>query len=205
MENKKRVNGSRKGSAFEREICKKLSLWFSHGNREDLFHRTAGSGARSTVRAKKGKATANSAGDIGYLDAIGKPLIEAITFELKCGYNHADTTALIDTLPQRKKPQLLEFVWQAVISSQNAKSRYWAVIHKRNGKQTLIHFPLSMWMKIQEHYNETTDTVMAEHYTFVQVTYLPSQGGGVKCVVATPLTKFLEVVPPEVFCQKSAH
>ena len=187
MKSKKRVNSMRKGSSFERTVCRQLSLWFSDGKSEDLFYRTAGSGARSTARAKKGKTTANSAGDIGYLDAAGKPLIEAITFELKCGYNNTDTTSLIDTAPGRKRPQLSEFVEQAIDSANNAKSTYWAVIHKRNGKQALIHFPMSMWQRIQEFF---------VHQGSLQITYVSAE---VREIVSMPFAAFLEIVPPELF------
>jgi len=187
MKSKKRVNSMRKGSSFEKEICKQLSLWFSHDEREDLFYRTAGSGARSTSRAKRGKTTANSAGDIGYLDASGKPLMEAITFELKCGYNNTDTTSLIDTAPGRKRPQLLEFIEQAVDSAKNAQSKYWAVIHKRNGKQALIHFPMSMWQQIQE---------LVVNRGNLQITYVSAD---VHEIVSMPFATFLKIVPPELF------
>jgi hypothetical protein len=187
MKSKKRVNSMRKGSGFERTVCRQLSLWFSRGKNEDLFYRTAGSGARSTARAKKGKTTANSAGDIGYLDAAGKPLIEAITFELKCGYNNIDTTSLIDTAPRRKRPQLLEFIEQAVDSAKNAQSKYWAVIHKRNGKQALIQFPMSMWQQIQELFVNRSN---------LQITYVSAD---VHEIVSMPFATFLEIVPPELF------
>ena len=187
MKSKKRVNSIRKGSSFERTVCRQLSLWFSYGKNEDLFYRTAGSGARSTSRAKKGKTTANSAGDIGYLDAAGKPLIEAITFELKCGYNNTDTTSLIDTTPGRKRPQLLEFIEQAVDSAKNAQSKYWAVIHKRNGKQALIHFPMSLWQQIQELFVNRGN---------LQITYVSAT----ECeIVSMPFATFLEMVSPELF------
>ena len=32
--------GKQKGSAFEREICKKLSLWFTENERDDIFFRS---------------------------------------------------------------------------------------------------------------------------------------------------------------------
>ena len=185
-----------KGSAFEREICKTLSLWFSHGKRDDLFHRTAGSGAMSTARAKKGKETANSAGDIGYLDAAGKPLIEAITFELKCGYNKVDTTSLIDTPNRNKKPQLLEFVQQAIESRKKAKSKYWAVIHKRNAKRTLIHFPHSMLESIRHDYYCRFARYPNGH---LQITDIPTDATSFITVVSAPLDEFLEIASPEMF------
>lgn len=39
---------SAKGSSFEREFCKKLSLWVSDGKDPDIFWRTAGSGSMAT-------------------------------------------------------------------------------------------------------------------------------------------------------------
>ena len=75
-----------KGGNFEREISTLLSLNWSNGKRDDIFWRTGGSGARATSRFKRGKETSNETGDIGYKDAIGKPLIDIFNFELKTGY-----------------------------------------------------------------------------------------------------------------------
>jgi hypothetical protein len=43
----------RKGSAFERELCRDLSLWVSRAEHEDLFWRSAISGGRATNRVAK--------------------------------------------------------------------------------------------------------------------------------------------------------
>ncbi len=60
----KKGRGKSKGSSFEREVCKKLSYWISGGNEDDLFWRSAMSGGRATVSAKKGKKLNRHAGDI---------------------------------------------------------------------------------------------------------------------------------------------
>ena len=70
-----------KGSQFERQIAKELSKWFSRGERDDLFWRTAGSGARATTRMKQNIDTANSAGDLGFLHLEGKPFIDICLIE----------------------------------------------------------------------------------------------------------------------------
>lgn len=75
-----------KGSDFERNAVKALSWWWSYGERDDIFYRTAGSGARHTARMKKSISTYNSAGDVGYLDPEGKVLIDYFLIELKRGY-----------------------------------------------------------------------------------------------------------------------
>jgi len=41
--------GKAKGASFERDICRRLSLWVSAGKQEDVFWRSAMSGGRSTV------------------------------------------------------------------------------------------------------------------------------------------------------------
>ena len=76
-----------KGQNFQWKICKKLSKWWSDSQRDDIFCPTSQSGGRSTTRTKTGITTENSAGDVGYLDAIGKPLIDIVCIEVKRGYS----------------------------------------------------------------------------------------------------------------------
>ena len=58
------MNSKKKGNKYERIISKKLSLWLSNGERDDLFWRTQSSGGRFTQRMKVGKKTVNQDGDI---------------------------------------------------------------------------------------------------------------------------------------------
>lgn len=79
-----RKGGSKaKGSAMEREICKKLSLWVSHGKREDLYWRSAMSGGRATVAGRRGINLASQAGDISSVDKAGHVLTGDFYFETK--------------------------------------------------------------------------------------------------------------------------
>lgn len=57
-------NPKAKGSQFEREVCKKLSCWLTNDEREDVLWRSAMSGGRATIAAKKGKRLTAQAGDI---------------------------------------------------------------------------------------------------------------------------------------------
>lgn len=75
--------GKQKGSAFERKICKDLSLWITNGLQEDVFWRSAVSGGRSTVASRKGKRFANQAGDISSVHPAGHALIDAFVIECK--------------------------------------------------------------------------------------------------------------------------
>lgn len=135
------MSKSGKGSSFEREICKKLSLWWSDGQREDIFWRTSGSGARAKTRSKKGQSTFGQAGDIQATDPIGQPLIDVCTIELKRGYSKSTFADLADK-PKGAKPQLYEeFIEQASTDCLNAGSFSWMLITKRDRREALVFVP----------------------------------------------------------------
>jgi hypothetical protein len=76
--------GKQKGADFEREVCKKLSLWVSRGEKEDLFWRSAMSGGRATVYRKQGKGQlARQAGDITATAPEGHVLTDQWYIECK--------------------------------------------------------------------------------------------------------------------------
>ena len=80
---KSRGFGKRKGSAFERQICKSLSLWVTNGKRSDCFWRSAMSGGRATVAFKNTNEILRVAGDICATAPEGFELCERYYFELK--------------------------------------------------------------------------------------------------------------------------
>lgn len=92
-----------KGSSFEREVSKLLSLWFSEGKRDDLFWRTPGSGGRATSRNKAGKSTKGQYGDIFASDIEGKILEDNWNIELKTGYSKKSKKDLTDKKGKRAK------------------------------------------------------------------------------------------------------
>lgn len=75
--------GKAKGAAFEREVCRKLSMWLSNGVHEDVLWRSAMSGGRSTVAFKKGKKLAQQAGDISCIHPCGQKFIDRFFVECK--------------------------------------------------------------------------------------------------------------------------
>lgn len=78
-----------KGGEFEKEIAKQLSLWWTQDHdvpRDDIFYRTHGSGSRHTSRMKQSKSTANAAGDLMFIDEIGKSFLDYFIVEMKRGY-----------------------------------------------------------------------------------------------------------------------
>lgn len=79
----KRGAGKAKGSAFERETCRFLSLWISNGARKDIFWRTAGSGARNTNARNRGETLAYQGGDIGASDPMAYKFLDKFSVEIK--------------------------------------------------------------------------------------------------------------------------
>jgi hypothetical protein len=146
-------NSHRKGSDLERRIAVQLSLWWTDNQRDDVFWRTSGSGARATTRGKGGKSTFNAAGDICFIDDIGKDLLRVFTFELKCGYKDANLQRFIDSSAHNI---MLDWIAQAKRSAQAANSYFWAIISKQNRKETLIHFDNSFPAKINAPFTTVT-------------------------------------------------
>jgi hypothetical protein len=58
------MKGHLKGSAFERLLCRKLSLWLSHGERSDLLWRSSMSGGRATLQLAKDEVNRAQSGDL---------------------------------------------------------------------------------------------------------------------------------------------
>lgn len=150
------MSKSLKGGEFEREVCKMLSVWWTDGERSDVFWRTAGSGARATVRRKAGQETANSNGDIGALDPIGEPLISNCLFELKRGYNPTtkkksgektnnnwSVQDAMDRLPS-SKPSIFEQFWEKVCEEADHLGRSPFLIFQKDRRQKMIAFRRNM-------------------------------------------------------------
>ncbi len=138
------MSSSQKGSSFERTICKQLSLWWTDGDRDDVFWRTSGSGARATMRSKSGRGTKNQYGDIQATDPIGQPLIDLCTIEIKKGYGKYSYFDLIDKLPNETRQPYRKFILQAVDQCLEAGTKSWLLITKRDRKETVITMPISL-------------------------------------------------------------
>ena len=68
-----------KGGKFEREVCRKLSLWVSGGARRDVFWRSAMSGGRATVQGWE----VRQAGDVAAVAPEGHVLTDNFVIECK--------------------------------------------------------------------------------------------------------------------------
>ena len=144
------AKGSGKGSAFERKICKRLSLWWTDGERDDIFWRTAGSGARATGRAKQGKDTFGQYGDIQATDPDGQPLLDVCSIEIKVGYGKYSLLDILDGSGNRENYQYIKFLKQSLEDAQKAKVRWNFLITKRDRGKEVICFPKDFYMTYKE-------------------------------------------------------
>ena len=142
-----------KGAEFERDICKKLSLWWTEGERDDVFWRTSGSGSRATTRGKLSIDTAYSHGDVTFIDPIGKPFIDACLIELKRGYT--DSISILDLLDRPSgKMRLVEW-WDKAHEEKVFSGRKWTIIiFKRNRREPCVLMCWEMFKQLRDLYGD---------------------------------------------------
>lgn len=132
---------NQKGSQFERSICRRLSTWWTRGQRDDIFWRTGGSGGRAKSRMRKGSQTHGQHGDIAATHPSGETLIDVLTLELKRGYSKHSLQDVMDRPARGSKQQIDHWVDQVVESWNGAGSFAWGIITKRDQREPLIVLP----------------------------------------------------------------
>ena len=137
--------GKHKGSSFERQFCKKISLWWTKGERDDIFWRTSISGGRATVRAKQGKTTKGQYGDVAATDPLGVPLTELCVIELKCGYGKSSVG---DYMDGTSKSMIERWVEQVNEDAKKGDIPFWFLVTKRDRKKVLISMPFLLVDKL---------------------------------------------------------
>lgn len=125
-------NGSRKGSAFEREMARQFSLWWTNGKEDDVFWRTPMSGGRSTVRIKKGQ-SAIQVGDLQAIDERGRVFTELVEVELKTGYPGQSPLQLLG-----KSFHTCQWYRWIVRLIRTRARPYWLLVHRIHQGQILV-------------------------------------------------------------------
>lgn len=182
---------SAKGSSYERDLCRRLSLWWSEGEHDDLIWRTAGSGGRATVRRKAGRRTVGHCGDLCATDPAAEALFRVFTFELKRGYGNANPFDLLDRREGMAVQTFEKFVVQAEASRAAADSLYWCLIHKRDRRESMVYVTKEAYLKFF--------ALGSSWYTGYRVLFLSVVLSNRKVLrlAAMPLEQFLKL-PPRV-------
>lgn len=127
----KRFNSKAKGSAFERAICKQLSLWLTQGKREDVLWRSAMSGGRATVAHRKGK-DVRQCGDLCAVGPEGHAFCAQFFVEIK----HVKKLALDQFLIKGTGP--LANYWRIVLREAKKHARHPMLIARQNGWPIIV-------------------------------------------------------------------
>jgi hypothetical protein len=134
-----------KGSSFEREICKTLGLWWTSGNRDDVFWRSSNSGGRAKTRSLVGQGTFGQYGDVQATDPVGQPLIDLFAIEIKRGYTRHVFADIIDQPMKSAKRPWTEWLDQVRLDKANSKRPFWMLITKRDRRETMVFMPMTAY------------------------------------------------------------
>lgn len=152
----KRKGNPGKGGNFEREMAKKLSLWASDGKHDDWVWRTSSSGARAKTRAKQGKTTANSCGDLKPEHMGAFFLFKKCIWELKNGYKNWCVLDLIDNTKIRSNQKnekiltLESFAIQSKEDAKNAKVPYPIILTRKDKHEEVIWLPSLLFDQLED-------------------------------------------------------
>lgn len=139
-----------KGSQYEREFCKAISVWWSRSGDDDLFWRTHGSGARATSRTGRGLRTAGQYGDICAVDKRGQSFTDVVTVSLKRGYPKANISDLMDAAERSAEPQLSRWFKECIRDHTRADSFGWMLVIRRNTKKDFVFIPLQLYQELRK-------------------------------------------------------
>lgn len=191
-----------KGSGFERAICKQLSLWWTDGERDDIFWRTSGSGARAKVRGKK--QTFGQYGDVQATDPIGQPLIDRFTIEIKRGYNDATLSDFLDQIRKKggTKPLLQKFMEQVMEDCRlRDDGSEWILLVKRDYKEVVLFTPAKAWKALSVIDNFYSKNAPSWRSAIAHIPIFRMRlhiGTEWKIIMAMRFRDFLEYVNPKV-------
>jgi hypothetical protein len=185
--------GSKKGFSYERNLCTRLSLWWSDGKSEDWFWRTSGSGGRATRRAKKGKSTTSQEGDITFTHPKGKSLIDLVTIEAKKGYPKASLAQIIDrpTSINIKQQEFEKFISKTIAVQKRIKVPFWWIIHKRDRREEMIYVNKAFFAFMESNSLSSPDN-------YVMSNFPVNMGSSIRMItiVGFRFEEFLQTVSP---------
>jgi hypothetical protein len=209
---------SKKGGQFEREICKVLSLWWSDDKREDLFWRTAGSGARATVRRKQGKKTADATADVMATHESSKPLTRVCCFELKRGFSSKhkivknkktkkqsvkkvayglEVLSILDKQPKHKEPVLIEWWKKLEYERKATKRRFSFLIFRRDAKQACIVMSYKTFEFLCKRNGVFDGRILSIHFSQLEKSSKIARSNESLCIIK--LDDFLNWCQPKCF------
>jgi len=144
-----------KGGGFEREMCRYLSLWWTGGERDDVFWRNR---TRATSKSPDAR---HQLGDIVAVDPVGAPLVSVYNIELKTGYSKTkkgkrvknipwDVLDIIDGKGGLESKVLIQF-WKQASTDADISGRRPMLIFKRDYHNPVVCMYKSGWNEIVDY------------------------------------------------------
>jgi len=191
----KKGGQKRKGGAFEREIAKMLSMWWSNGKQDDIFWLTSGSGARATNRRRTaGLATYGQSGDITATHPSGMVLTDNVHIELKRGYNKDTPYDIVDK-PNATAQEYEKWFDQIFEDMSTDGTKWFWLITRRDKRKPIIHIP-SGFLHILIPHTGNREFMDSSAISIVDKWEYTDEGS--VYILSTQLDSFLNWVDPEL-------
>lgn len=142
---------SLKGGGFERDLCHRLTLWWTDDPDADVvFWRTSQSGGRATTRRKAGKKGSTHCGDIASTDPSSKPFTDLMMVEAKRGYSQYTLFDLLDKPPHAAQQEVEKWVQQACWAATHAGSFSWIIAFRRDKREAFVLMPHRLMIELRK-------------------------------------------------------
>ena len=125
----KKNTSKSKGSGFERDVAKRLTLWISGQNKEYWFWRTPGSGSMNTLGHSD-----VAAGDIISIKPEGEWFLDKYSIEAKNGY---PSSSFHKHLKSVKNDEIRLF-WEQCVNDANRADKLPMLIYKKKQNNALL-------------------------------------------------------------------
>lgn len=135
------TNGKRKGSSWERDVCKRLSIWLTGKEKPVVFWRSPSSGGLGTIKTAE-----NVTGDIISISDVSKWVCQKFSIECKNGYPSAD---LFKHFKKVKNDEIEQF-WTQCIRDSQTENKYGILVFKKKGNQPIIGIEKSVYDQLIE-------------------------------------------------------
>ena len=123
-----------KGQDFERQISRTLSLWWTNGERDDIFWRNRVKITSKTPNAER------QLGDITTVHTIGIPFVEVFNVELKAGYSKTRAKQAIKNNEERNKKRAEKGKAPVPLSVKNTPWDLLEIIDSKSTNLTIVKF-----------------------------------------------------------------
>lgn len=124
------ANGKAKGSGYERDICKMLTVWLTGKDKPYVWWRSPSSGALATITAQN----PNLTGDIISVLPEGGFLTDVFSIEIKVGYPKSSFNKFFSNAKNNE----IEMFWKQATTDAGKSKKEPMLVYKKDRKEPLV-------------------------------------------------------------------